>query len=142
MKITREIDYALRIMDFLAKKNNPLTSKGINAPAISDKTNVQVKFALKILRKLKIAGLVDSFKGSCGGYSLAKKPSEIKLLDIIEAIDGPVLINNCLDESSECSRFDLNKKNCFYYHIFDDINEMIAEKLSKITLESAVNHLI
>lgn len=139
MKITREIDYALRIMNRLAE-NCPMPAlNGINAAAISDATCVPVKFTFKILRKLKTDGLVQSFKGSGGGFALAKKPSEINLLDIMEAIDGPITINNCLDESCECSRTDFNKKNCFYYHIFDDINEMIAEKLRKVTLDSAMN---
>lgn len=142
MKITREIDYALRIMNRLAENCHMPVLKGINASAISDATCVPVKFTFKILRKLKTDGLVRSFKGSGGGFALAKNPSEINLLDIMEAIDGPITINNCLDERCECSRIDFNKKNCFYYHVFDDINEMIAEKLRKVTLDSAMNKSI
>ncbi len=142
MKITREIDYALRIMNCLAENFHMPVLNGINAPSISDATCVPAKFTLKILRKLKTDGLVKSFKGSGGGFALAKKPSEINLLEIMEAIDGPIIIINCLDVKVECSRIDFNKKNCFYYHVFDDINETIAEKLRKITLDSAVNKSI
>lgn len=140
MRITREIDYALRIMNRLAESERIPARNGINAAAISDAICVPVKFTLKILRKLQSGSLVRSFKGAGGGYALAKAPSEVSLLDIMEAIDGPITINNCLDEGCECSRPDFDKKACFYYHIFDEINEMIAEKLRKVTLDNAVNN--
>jgi Rrf2 family protein len=139
MKITREIDYALRIMSQLAAIDRTKVINGINAASISANISVSFKFTLKILSKLKSGGLVRSFKGAGGGYELTKKPSEINLLDIIEAVDGPIAINNCLDENCNCSRTDYDKNSCFYHQIFDGINEIIAGKLRDITLDKAVN---
>ena len=139
MKITREIDYAFRIMNCLAENFGSPVINGINAHAISYATCVPVKFTLKILNKLKSNSLVRSFKGSSGGFELKKNPSEITLLDIIEAVDGPIIINSCLEENRECSRTDFNKKNCFYYHVFDDISRSISDKLRKITLDRTID---
>ena len=73
MKITREIDYALRIMNRLAENCSMPVLNGINAPAISDATCVPVKFTLKILRKLKTDGLVQSFKESAEVFGYGKE---------------------------------------------------------------------
>lgn len=133
MQITREIDYSLRIMHILAESE---TKK--NASYISDNIYVPLRFTLKILNKLNTAGLVKSYKGMDGGYALAKASSDITLLDIVEAVDGPIVINTCLNENCECTRADMSKGSCFYYHVFDDINACIAAKLKAITLDMAV----
>ena len=135
MKITRETDYALRIMDCLAQIHYEAKKNGINASSISDRTSVPRKFSLKILGKLKACELVRSFKGSSGGFALAKKPSEINLLDIIVAIEGPVAVNNCLDEDYRC----IYRQRCFYHDVFKDINDTITDKLRNITLDSAID---
>ncbi len=139
MKITRETDYAFRIMNCLAENSGVTVINGINAPAISCATSVPVKFTLKILNKLKSNALVRSFKGSSGGFALARDPSEITLLDIVAAIDGPVVINNCLEENCDCSRTGFDKRNCFYFHVFDDINRSITDKLRSISLDKAMD---
>lgn len=139
MKITREIDYAFRIMNCLAENSGTPAIKGINAPAISFATGIPVKFTLKILNKLKSNALVRSFKGSSGGFALNRDPSEITLLDILEAIDGPVVINSCLEDNCDCSRIGFDKKNCFYYHVFGEINRSISDRLRSITLDRAIH---
>ena len=133
MRITREIDYALRIMNALAKRE-----KRCGAAFIADDISVSLRFTLKILNKLVGSGYVRSYRGTDGGYELAKAPAEITLLDIVEAIDGPVTINTCIGEHSECTCVGGDKSACFYYHVFDDINACIAEKLRAITLDMAI----
>ena len=83
MHITLESDYADRIVACLASEN-----KRIDAKTISQKNNVSLRFALKILRKLVESGIVKSYKGTQGGYELAKSPSEISLCDVIETVEG------------------------------------------------------
>jgi len=73
---------------------------------------------------------------------MAKTPSEVSLLDITETINGPITINECLNEDYKCLRLDFCKETCFYHHIFDDINNMITGSLSKITLDNALNNSI
>lgn len=98
MRMTRETDYALRIVSILAK-----TGSQIDAKQISEKNNIPYRFALKILRKLVQVGIVKSSRGVNGGYSLNKKPSEISIKDIIEIFDGAIAINHCIETPDICS---------------------------------------
>ena len=98
MRITLESDYALRIITSLAEDN-----KVVDAKTLSDNTSVTLRFTLKILHKLVIAGLVTSYKGVKGGYKLAKAPEDITLKSVIELIDGPIFIARCLEGDEECS---------------------------------------
>ncbi len=129
MRITLESDYALRIVTTLAEDEGLLDAK-----AIADKTLVSQKFALKILRKLTIGGVVSSYKGAKGGYKLRRAPEEITLKQVIELIDGPIVIARCLEGSEECT-LNPDKSSCVFHHIFDSISIDVARKLSKITIK-------
>ncbi len=98
MRITQEADYAVRLIDCLAREGRRL-----DAHTISETTGVTLRFTLKILRKLVIGSIVVSYKGVSGGYELARKPSEINMKQVIEAVDGPIAINRCLSGELPCS---------------------------------------
>ena len=133
MRITLESDYALRIINELAIKNCI-----VDAKTISELTSVTQKFTLKILRKLVHGGYVNSYKGVSGGYGLKKDPVDITLKEIIELIDGPIMLSKCL-ESSECCSLNKDKTSCVYHHIFDSISLEVAKKLSQITIGDILN---
>jgi Rrf2 family protein len=92
MRITQEADYALRIILLLSNSESVVSAK-----TISDNVSVPLRFTLKILSKLVGGGLVQSYKGAKGGYELKRPAGEISLLDVIEAIDGKIAINRCLE---------------------------------------------
>lgn len=139
MKITLEADYALRIMYQLADASvntqNPIRDSKI----LSDEACIPLRFTLKILRKLSEKLLVKSYKGSNGGYTLAKDASEITLKEIIESIDEPVYISRCVDSQYCCSKNNMNKSICIFHNIFGNLNEYISEKLNNITLKTVVS---
>lgn len=93
MCLTLESDYAVRIIGCLTAEN-----KRIDAKNISERTGVSLRFSLKILRKLVSAGLVRSYKGMQGGYELAKSPSEITMLNVIESVEGDYYLNRCHED--------------------------------------------
>ena len=123
MCLTLESDYAVRITGCLAAGSGRL-----DAGKIAEETGVTLRFALKILRKLVGSGIVVSFKGIGGGYELARSPSEITLLDVVEAIEGDYFINRCHEDSFECTR--INKALCTYRSIFEEISRDTRDKLS------------
>ena len=127
MRITQEADYAVRIIDSMARKNGRM-----DARAVSESTGVTLRFTLKILRKLVMSGIVRSYKGVQGGYELARRPSEINLCEVIEAVDGPISISRCLSEELPCSRPG-NKDLCYYHNVFADISRTIRSKLESVT---------
>jgi Rrf2 family protein len=126
MRITQEADYAVRIVDCIA-----YAGKRLDARVVSEKTGVTLRFTLKILRKLLIAGIVKSYKGVTGGYEISRAPESINLRQVIEAVDGPIVLNRCLSGALACSKND-DKKLCYYHNVFDDISKTLRDKLEII----------
>ena len=128
MRVTQEADYAIRmclILDSMGEKTGAAT--------LADLACITPKIALKVLRKLNTGGLVKSYKGVQGGYELAKAGDELRVLDIIELIDGPVKISKCLECDHECSRNPC-KIECKMHIAFCAINEKLIENLGSITV--------
>jgi len=99
MQITRQADYAVRAVLHLARNND----QRLATSAIAEEQHIPPSFLAKIVSQLSIAGLLSTSRGAHGGVTLAREPGEISLLEVVEAIDGPILINACVDESASCS---------------------------------------
>ena len=134
MNITREADYALRVVYYLASKDRDLR---INAKTISEENDIPVDFLLKILRKLVKAGLIESHRGIRGGYVLNQKPENISLKDVIEVIDGSIFINHCLNDSESCS-FLSRFPECPLYDAFNEIQLDLTKKLASVNFKALV----
>jgi Rrf2 family protein len=131
MQFTRKGDYALKAMAYLAGANS-------NGPhtidEISENSRVPRHFLAKILKELTQANLLIAIKGAKGGYTLARNPSEISLLEVIEASVGPLALNICLEGSGRCSE----TPNCGLYPVWQKAANALHEifdgaKLSSIT---------
>jgi len=87
MRLTRASSYALHAVAFMAaqKQNRPIASH-----LIAKAKGIPEKFLLKVLKPLVSARVLHSIKGPNGGYRLAKASSEISMLDVVEAVDGPI----------------------------------------------------
>ncbi len=133
MKITQEADYALRITSVLAQSLGPA-----GAPAVAEKVCVPHRFAMKILRKLSLKGLVKSTRGVAGGYRLALPPEEISLKTVIEAIDGEIAIRHCLSDTHSCQNSP-DKSKCRFHNVFAYLNGVIADRLEAVSIADMVN---
>lgn len=133
MRITQESDYALRIVTALAAREGVADAK-----SLSEETSVSLRFALKILHKLVTGGIVRSFKGVNGGYSLALPASEITMKDVIELIDGPISICRCLTEDEVCTQ-SADKRECLFHRIFSGVSASVAVKLGRIRISDIVS---
>ena len=122
MYITLESDYAVRIVSVLCREGCRLDAK-----LISQDTAVPLRFALKILRSLVKADLVKSYKGSKGGYEIAKQPRQITLKDVIEAVEGTYYFSRCLSDEYQCNG--AASGACRYRAAFDDISNTVRQKL-------------
>ena len=125
MNITLEADYAVRIVHCLTAHG-----KRMDAKHIAEITGVTLRFSLKILRKLVGAGIVKSFKGTQGGYELAKAPEEISLAEVLEVIEGPYNLNRCSCESFICTR--PKDKPCKMQQIFCEISRDVRTRLESV----------
>ena len=130
MRLTNESDYALRITNELA-----ILGTVVSARELADRTGVTIRFALKILRKLSLAGIVDSKKGAQGGYFLKKSPSEVSIGEIVETIEGPIHVSNCSREDYICPR-SVAEDECRFHRYFCDLNDRIRKELYAVKLSS------
>lgn len=89
MNISSRCEYACRALIELARVHH--TQAPITATVIAERRRIPEKYLVHILLQMKRVGLIRSLRGAQGGYMLAKPPEKITLLDIVEAIDGPVL---------------------------------------------------
>ncbi|GAV22777.1 RrF2 family transcriptional regulator [Carboxydothermus pertinax] len=100
MNLTQATDYAFRAVLYLARKGE---GEVVEAQEIAGQERIPLRFLLKIMRLLGRAGIIKSFRGVGGGFALAKSPAEVTLLDVVEAVEGPIKINRCLIDPQYCS---------------------------------------
>lgn len=125
MFLNLETDYAIRIVHCLAKEN-----ARIGAGKIAEKTGVTPRFTLKILHGLVASGIVKSYKGAAGGYTLARPAEEITLLEVVEQVCGPLGISQCQSDGSGCTH---PGGICCFRSVFDDVSAYMRDKFSKET---------
>jgi Rrf2 family protein len=99
LRISRKIDYGLRAMIYLV---SVAPETVVPFREIARQMDVPEDFLAKILKTLVDAGLVRSSRGPHGGYSLARTATDVSFLDVIEAVEGPVALNVCLDGDDAC----------------------------------------
>ena len=133
MKITQESEYAIRIVDYLAR-----LGRLSGASEISEVTAAPLRFSKNILQKLTRAGIVNSYKGVYGGYELGRRPEEISLYDVMEATDGPIRLNRCLAGEHECT-YAADKQQCPYHETFRELSNDMERKMRKFRFSSAVH---
>ncbi|MEG1965028.1 MAG: Rrf2 family transcriptional regulator [Oscillospiraceae bacterium] len=135
MQMTLEADYAVRIVMFLAKSN-----KRLDAKTIAENTNVTLRFSLKILRKLVGTDIVKSFKGSTGGYELARNPKDITLYSVVETVEGNFAICRCLNPDFVCTHSVHNGIPCKVQKIYDEISNVVKEKLQSVNFAELIDN--
>lgn len=122
MQITRQADYAVRAMVFLAQLG---AERRAATSQIAQEKQIPPSFLAKIVSQLSVAGLLQTSRGAHGGVSLARSPEEITLLDVVEAIDGPILLNECVGENSVCVFGD----SCSIKPIWCDAQKELVDRL-------------
>ncbi len=134
MHLTLEADYAVRIVHCLACAQG----RRVDAKTISEKTGVTLRFSLKIMRKLVAGGIVRSYKGTHGGYELARELEDLTLYDVIEIVEGPYSISRCVSPDFECTHVENGRAGCLFHGIYHDISEMVQQRLKEIKFSQLV----
>jgi Rrf2 family protein len=101
MQLTRAADYAVRVMVYLAVQ--PADARTL-LPALADATDAPESFLSKVLQALTRAGFISSRRGQAGGFAILPRGRDTSMLDVIEAIDGPICLNVCLMAERSCTR--------------------------------------
>jgi Rrf2 family protein len=126
MQITRQADYAVRAVLHLAKMKN---GDRAATSTVAKEQRIPPSFLAKIISQLSIAGLLHTSRGARGGVMLARDPRDITLLEVVEAIDGPIQLNECVAESGSCS-FD---ESCPIRTVWCEAQEELVARLRNTT---------
>ena len=128
MELTRKGEYAIRGIVFLAKQP---AGKVILVSDVAEATGVSQTFLAKIFQSFAKLGLVNSFRGTGGGFLLGRPASKITLRQVVEAVEGPIIPNRCLTEEGICSR----ESQCMVHPVWKKIQGEVAAILDGVTLE-------
>ncbi|MFA7361981.1 MAG: Rrf2 family transcriptional regulator [Candidatus Kapaibacterium sp.] len=125
---SKKCEYGLQAVLYLSTLEDHAMA---SAEEISKKLKIPKEFVSKILQSLALKKLVASKKGNSGGFFLDRKPSKIKLIEIVEAIDGLSLFNNCVLGFPDCTP----DKPCPVHNKWGKLRKDAYEMLSKETLD-------
>jgi Rrf2 family protein len=126
--ITRDTDYALRALIYIAK----LKGKTVTVDEIVAKENLPKVFLRRILQKLAEKKMLSSYKGKSGGFALLPKSGKIKITDIMKVFQGDIDLTNCLLKGIACP----NRPICSLRKKIKTINSTVIRELDKITIKS------
>lgn len=132
MQIKRETDYAIRSVLYLCGLKENGTAM---VDEISRAMHIPKSFTAKILQKLVRSGIILSYQGVNGGFSVAKKPAEITLLDVFVAIEGPLALNVCLESGKGCDLSSNCRVHPFWFRIRDSIESTFRDLTFDMFLE-------
>jgi len=132
MKISTKGRYGLRILLDLALHEND-TPRLIRDIAFSQQ--ISEKYISRLIVDLRRSGMVKSIRGAKGGFRLARNPKLITLLNIVEVMEGPMSIVDCVQSPDKCKR----NESCVTREIWGQLNEEIKKCMEKITLQDIID---
>jgi Rrf2 family protein len=131
MKLSTRGRYGVRLMFDLALHygDGPIYLKDI-----AERQEVSVKYLWQLINPLKTKGLVNSTRGAHGGYVLGKEPGRISLKEILQVLEGPLCLVDCVDTPSLCKR----SPSCISRDIWEEASKGMQQMLENTTLATMV----
>jgi Rrf2 family protein len=124
MQITRQADYAVRAVVHLAQLE---PGARVSTGHIAREQKIPPSFLAKIVSQLSIAGVLSATRGARGGVMLARPADEISLLEIVEVIDGPMLLNECVLDPGTCPL----GESCLVQRVWCEAQAALVARLSQ-----------
>lgn len=104
----------------------------VSISSVAAKNQIPQKFLSQIATELKKAGMIKSKEGVSGGFMLAKKPTDIKLLDVLETLDGELVVGECFEDDHEC--------HCGGKFMWQDLKKQLEATIGSKTVADLVVH--
>ena len=127
MQLTRAADYGVRVMIHLASLG---PGRRTSLPEMVEAVEVPEHFLSKVLQMLCRSGLIQSHRGANGGFELAADAKTVSLLDVVEALEGPIQLNVCLGEYGTCGR----KSWCPAHQVWVEAQEALVGVLRRASI--------
>jgi FeS assembly SUF system regulator len=125
LRISKMTDYAILVMVELARDGEMLS-----AHALAERMHIEAPTASKVLKLLAGAGLLESYRGANGGYSVSRLAGDISVAEVIAAIEGPIAMTECSAEEGLCSQED----SCELRGNWQRISIAVARALQEVSL--------
>lgn len=135
MKISAKARYGLRILLDVALHETHARPRTIKE--IADAQGISEKFISRIVVPLRERGMIKSERGKLGGFRLAQAPSDITLLAVIETLQGPVSLVDCVADKAGCVR----SGTCVARSVWKDVNTAVRAALRGMTLETVLERV-
>ncbi len=130
MQITRQADYAIRAILFLAQLD---PNERAATSQIAEEKHIPPSFLAKIISQLSIAGIIHTSRGARGGVSLARPADQINVLEVVEAIDGPIALNQCTFSQAETCPF---IDECPVHDLWIETQKQLVDRLKNTSFAS------
>lgn len=133
IKISKMADYAVVILSHMHQNKDTKFS----AHCLADMSHIPEPTVSKILKLLSKSDLLTSSRGVNGGYALSRDIKDISVKDVLEAIEGPIHLTECTEDSHDC----VLEKICPSHGRWDDVNRTIKDALQNIKLMSVMGKI-
>ncbi len=130
IKVSTKGRYGTRLMLNLARHHNS-SNKAVILRNIAEEEQISIRYLEQIIISLKICKLVKSIRGAGGGYTLARKPSEITVCQILEALEGTCGLVDCVEDSDFCDRL----PTCAAYEVWKEASHILKDYFQRVTLQ-------
>ena len=124
---TRRTDYAIRALVFIANAEE----SPVKARDVGEAMDLPTGVLQQVLRELQVAGIVSSRPGPAGGFALARPPDQITVLQIVEAMEGPLRTSACALRGGPCHWDDV----CALHRVWSSAREALCGELDEATLD-------
>lgn len=125
LRISKKVDYAIRVVMALAMKDR---EEWVSATSIQEETQIPVSFSRRIIANLSQLALIESIPGPNGGIRLARPADQISLLDVLEGLEGDIMVMDCICEEKACAF----SSDCVVRPHLDRIQRILSDELRKI----------
>lgn len=133
MRLSSLTDYAVVLLTAAARRCGQEGGgvARLNATMLAEETGVPLPTAQKLVSRLSAAGLIDSVRGTGGGFHLSRSPADITIADVVEAVEGPIVMTACVDAGDH----DCNLSGaCRVKPHWNAVNEAVRGALAGVTL--------
>lgn len=131
MQITRQADYAVRAVLFVAQLEE---GERVATSIIATEEDIPLPFLAKIVSQLSVKNILDAMRGASGGVRLSRPATDISLLEVIEAIDGEISLNRCVVSDTACP----STGDCPVHEVWSDAQRELVHRLQNTKFDQLV----
>ena len=135
MKLSSQEEYGLRCLLQLARAGE---GASLTIADMSEREGISAPNVAKIMRLMRRAGLVNSTRGKAGGYTLARRPAEVRTIDVLAALGGRLFDTGFCDRHAGVESHCLHTRDCSIRPVLSGLQQAIDQVLGELTLASLV----